>query len=149
MYCLGPLQSQANFFYRMSPVRYAFPTQRFVGETEKNYTLLDKRLQDRDYIAGSGRGRYSIVDIAMFPYVDAMGACGIEMEKYGNVKKWWERVGEREAVKKGMMVPSGEPFRFGYASLQAMKKENPKGWEEREGPLERAFQDARREFGGS
>ncbi|KAH7384299.1 glutathione S-transferase [Phaeosphaeria sp. MPI-PUGE-AT-0046c] len=146
---LAPLQSQANFFYRMSPVRHPFPTFRFVGESEKTYAILDKRLQGRDYIAGSERGRYSIVDIAMFSYVDAMNACGIDIEKYNNVKKWWERVGAREAVKKGMMVPSGEAPRLGYAKLQAMKKDDPKGWEEREGPLQRALQDARKQFGGS
>lgn len=142
------MQSQANFFYRMSPVRHAFPTYRFVSETEKNCTILDNRLQDRDYIAGSGRGRYSIVDIAMFSYVDSLGAVGIEMEKYGNVNKWWARVWEREAVKKGMMVPSGQPFPMGHENLQKMKKESPEGCEAREGPLQKALLDARKEFGG-
>lgn len=133
----------------MSPIRHAFPTYRFVDETDKCFAVLDKRLQDRQYIAGSGRGRYSIVDIAMFSYVDSMGAVGIEMEKYENVKNWWERVWAREAVKKGMTVPSGQPFAMGYECMQKLKKEDPEAWEAREGPLQKALEDARKQFGGS
>ncbi|KAF2031210.1 glutathione S-transferase II [Setomelanomma holmii] len=144
---LGPNQTQANFFYRFCPARHAFPTFRFVSETERHYSVLDAHLQDREYVAGSGRGRYSIVDIALFPFVEAIGVAGIELERYPNVLKWWERVSQREAVKKGMMVPSGKPFHFGYEVLRKMKSEDIEGWEEREGPLEKALVAARREYG--
>lgn len=145
----APLASQANFFYRMSPVRHAFPTYRFVDETEKCCAILDKRLRDRDFIAGHGRGKYSIVDMAVFMNVDSLGAVGVDLDKYGNVKSWWERVWARDAVKKGTMAPNGQPYAFGYESMQKMKKEDPKAWEAREGPLQKALEDARKQFGGS
>ncbi|CAO2655375.1 Nn.00g104390.m01.CDS01 [Neocucurbitaria sp. VM-36] len=144
---LGPIQAQANIYYRFNDERIAFPTQRFVGETERHYGVLDARLADRDYIAGPGRGRYSIADMALWPFADALGVAGIDLSKFPNVYAWSERVGERPAVKKGMCVPSGESFRFDYAKMLKMKEENQKGWEEREGPLKQALENAQKEFG--
>lgn len=89
------MQTQANVYYRFNPERYAFPTQRFVGETERHYGVLETRLANRDYIAGNGRGKYSIADIALWPFVDAIGVAGIDLERFPNVWSWWKRVGER------------------------------------------------------
>jgi glutathione S-transferase len=55
-------QGQANHFLRYAKEKIAYPVQRYVGETERLYGVLDKRLQDRDYVAGEGRGKYSIAD---------------------------------------------------------------------------------------
>ncbi|KAF2494750.1 glutathione S-transferase [Lophium mytilinum] len=144
---LGPMQAQANFSYRFHPERHPFHIQRFVGEVERNYGVLDARLADRDYIAGAGRGRYSIADIAVWPFADVTEVGGVHLSKFPNVYAWWERVWKRSAVKKGMCVPSGEPFRFGQAKMQEMKEADPKGWEEREGPLREALKSAQKEFG--
>lgn len=46
-----------------------------------------------------------------------------------------------------MCVPSGEEFRYGYAQLQKLKQEDPKVWEENEGPLRDALEKAQKEFG--
>lgn len=89
------MQTQANAYYRFNPVRYAYPTQRFVGETERHYGVLDARLAERDYIAGHGRGKYSIADIAIWPFADAISVAGVDLQKFPNVLKWWERIGER------------------------------------------------------
>ncbi|KAF2106590.1 glutathione S-transferase [Lophiotrema nucula] len=144
---LGSIQAQANLFYRFHPERYAFPTQRYVGEVERLYGVLDKRLDGREYVAGPGTGRYSIADIALFPFIDAAAVTGIEIERWPNLYAWWERVGERPAVQKGMSVPSGEYFRFGYKKVKKMWKDDPEGVEERERPLREALEDARRDFG--
>ncbi|KAF1847099.1 glutathione S-transferase II [Cucurbitaria berberidis CBS 394.84] len=144
---LTPMQSQANVFYRFNPERYAFPTQHFVGETERNYGILNSRLADRDYIAGSGRGQYSIADMAIWPLADALNVSGIELSRFPNVYAWWERVGERPAVKKGVCVPSGESFARGHAKVQEAKELDLKAWEEREGPLKEALEKAQKEFG--
>jgi glutathione S-transferase len=62
----GPMQGQANHFYRLAKERIPYPTQRYVGETERLYGILDNQLKDRDYLVGPGKGKYSIADIANF-----------------------------------------------------------------------------------
>ena len=79
------MQVTAFEYYRKHPQRHAFPTQYAVGQTERFYGILDKRLADRDYVASLGRGRYSIADIAIFPFLDAVGAVGIDLTKFPNV----------------------------------------------------------------
>lgn len=143
----GPIQSQANFFYRISPTRHSFPTYRYITQTERLYIVLDKRLADREYVAGPGKGHYSIADMAVWPFIDAAAFCGIELERWGNVLDWWERIRKRPAVKKGMCVPSGETFAFGYEVVGERKEKDPEGWEKAEGPLRKALEEARKEFG--
>jgi glutathione S-transferase len=60
------MQGQANHFYRLAKERIPYPTQRYVGETERLYGVLDNQLKDRDYLVGPGKGKYSIADIANF-----------------------------------------------------------------------------------
>jgi glutathione S-transferase len=55
-------QGQANHFLRFAKEKIPYATQRYVGETERLYGVLDKRLSDRDWVAGPGRGKYSIAD---------------------------------------------------------------------------------------
>lgn len=137
----GPTQSQANYFYRLIKNRYPYPIQHFVGETERLYGVLDTRLEDRNYVAGPGRGKYSIADIAIWSAADCLAVCGIELEKFPNVYKWWERIGERDAVKKGTLVPSGEPWGFAYKTLSEKREE------EGEKALKRVLEEAQKEFG--
>lgn len=54
---LGPMQGQANHFYRLAKERIPYPTQRYVGETERLYGVLDKQLEGKEYLVGN---KYSI-----------------------------------------------------------------------------------------
>jgi glutathione S-transferase len=100
------MQGQANHFYRLAKERIPYPTQRYVGETERLYGILDKQLKDREYIVGPGKGKYSIADIANFSWVNVSYFAGVDLSMFPNLEKWWERISEREAVKKGTSVPS-------------------------------------------
>ena len=100
------MQGQANHFYRLAKERIPYPTQRYVGETERLYGILDSHLKDRDYIVGPGTGKYSIADIANFSWVNVAYFAGVDLSKFPNLEKWWGRISEREAVKKGTSVPS-------------------------------------------
>jgi glutathione S-transferase len=146
-FLIGPIQAQASYFYRFSGGLHPFPTQRFVAELERIYGVLETRLLNRDYLAGAGRGTYSIADIASWSFVNAAGIAGIELEKFPHVYRWWDRIKERPAVRKGTMVPSGEEFPFGYKQVQQMAKQDPQGTEKREAPLREALQKAKDEFG--
>jgi len=103
---IGPMQGQANHFYRFTKERIPYPTQRYVGETERLYGVLDIHLQNRDYLVGPGRGKYSIADIANFGWVNIAYFSGVDLSRFEHLNKWWERINEREAVKKGCAVPS-------------------------------------------
>lgn len=144
---LGPMQAQANFYYRFCPERYAFPTQRFFGETERLYGVLEARLANRDYIAGPGPGKYSIADIAVWPFINSSTVTGIDLGKFPNVYVWWERIEERPAVRSGMMVPSGIEFPYGYKAALQRAKDDPQGTEQSERILKEALERAQKEFG--
>ena len=106
------MQGQANHFYRLAKERIAYPTQRYVGETERLYGVLDARLKDNEYLVGN---KYSIADIANFGWVNVSHFSGVDLNSFPNLKKWHERVAARPAVKRGLAVPSApgitnEPF---------------------------------------
>ncbi|TEY42104.1 hypothetical protein BOTCAL_0396g00010 [Botryotinia calthae] len=103
---LGPMQGQANHFYRLAKERIPYPTQRYVGETERLNGVLDAHLADREYIVGPGKGKYSIADIANFSWVNVAYFAGVDLSKFANLESWWKRISERDAVKKGISVPS-------------------------------------------
>jgi len=103
---VGPMQGQANHFYRLAKERIPYPTQRYLGETERLYGVLDKQLEGRDYLVGPGKGKYSIADIANFSWVNISYFSGVDLSKFPNVERWWKSIVERPAVKKGLAVPS-------------------------------------------
>ncbi|KAK4988279.1 hypothetical protein LTR50_004012 [Elasticomyces elasticus] len=138
---LGPMQGQANHFYRFSKERIPYPTQRYVGETERLYGVLDAHLASRDYLAGA---KYSIADIANFSWVNVACFAGIDLARFPNVERWWRRVGERGAVRKGTAVPSeskitNEPF------LEQMKTDEE--FRRKEEGFKEALEEAKEQYG--
>lgn len=117
------MQGQANHFYRLAKERIPYPTQRYVGESERLYGILDKQLEGRDYLVGPAKGKYSIADIASFGWVNSAYAGGIDLSQFPNVEKWWERIFARPTVKKGLAVPREGPF--GNTNFQRRLKEEP------------------------
>lgn len=103
---LGPMQGQANHFVRAAKEKIPYAMQRYVGETERLYGILDARLKDRDYVVGPGRGKYSIVDMAFLGWVDALPMTTISIDRFAHVKAWLTRCFQRPAVQKGFQVPS-------------------------------------------
>ncbi|KAF2104469.1 glutathione S-transferase II [Rhizodiscina lignyota] len=142
---MGPMQGQAGQYYRFLKERIPHPTQRYVGETERLYGVLDARLAGRDYIAGQGKGKYSIADINTFGWVNGCGLAGINLEQFPNVYAWWERVRARPAVEKGLSVPSGAPSPFGWRELQKKRAEDPEAAKAEE-PLKEALEAAKKQY---
>ncbi|KAF9810541.1 hypothetical protein IEO21_06864 [Rhodonia placenta] len=103
---IGPMQGQANHFARFAPEDIPYAKKRYLDETKRLYGVLDIRLNGRDWLAGPGRGTYSIADMNAFPWVNGHAFCGIEtLDEWPHVKAWIERNSERPAVKAGMAVP--------------------------------------------
>ena len=98
---VGPMQGQANVFYRYTPKKIKYAIDRYQNETNRLYAVLDKQLSDQEYISGD----YSIADIAHWPWINAHDWAGIDLDKYKNLKRWYKTVGKRPAVNKGKNIP--------------------------------------------
>lgn len=118
---LGPMQGQANHFLYVAKEN-PWGVQRYVGETERLYGILDKRLEDRDYVAGPGRGRYSIADIAIVGWVNCGRLSGLDTKQFPNVYAWLDRCLARPATRRGFEIPSG-PSKYGHEALAKLEAE--------------------------
>ncbi len=98
---VGPMFGQANHFRRFAPVEVPYAVERYTGEAHRLYGVMDRRLEGRDYLAGD----YSIADIACYGWVGRWEWHGIEWADYPNLKRWFDTIGERPAVQRGMQVP--------------------------------------------
>lgn len=103
---IGPMQGQANVFFRYFPEKIQPAIDRYQKETKRLYTVLEQRLQDRDYLCGAGKGYYGIADIANFTWVNIHAWAGVEIDELPNVRAWLERIRPRPAVQRGLAVPA-------------------------------------------
>ncbi len=91
---LGPMAGQNHHFVHYAPEKIPYAIDRYVRETARLYGVLDKRLADRDYIAGE----YSIADMACYPWVVPHEAQRQNLADFPNLKRWFERVAARPAT---------------------------------------------------
>ena len=98
---IGPMQGQANVFYRYAPEPIPYAIERYQNETRRLYEVLDRRLAGRDYLVGD----YSIADIASFTWVSTHEWSGVSLDGLGHVRRWLERIEARPAVQRGLVVP--------------------------------------------
>jgi glutathione S-transferase len=102
---IGPMQGQANVFFRYWHEKYQPAIDRYQKETRRLYQVLDARLADRDFLCGAGRGDYTIADIANFTWVNVHAWAGVAIDDLPNLAAWRERIRERPAVQRGLAVP--------------------------------------------
>lgn len=97
----GPMLGQAHHFRRFAPEKLPYAVDRYSNEARRLYGVLDKRLEEMEYLAGD----YSVADIATFPWAARHEWQGIALEDFPNVKRWYDAIWARPAVEKGMAVP--------------------------------------------
>lgn len=125
---LGPMQGQANHFYRYAPEKIEYGIKRYQTETRRLYSILDARLKEQEE-KGQGLwlvgGKYSIADLNCFCWVNWSGWAGVYLdrgegeEKFPNLYKWLLVINEREAVKKGLEIPNGFELRDAMKTKEA------------------------------
>jgi len=98
---LGPMHGQAHHFVRYCPEPVDYALNRYLSEARRLLSVMDRRLGEADYLAGE----YSIADIACWSWIRAARAIDIDIAEYPHLKAWFERVGERPAVREGAAVP--------------------------------------------
>ncbi len=101
---VGPMQGQANVFFRYFPEKIPAVIDRYQNETRRLYGVMDAALAQRDYLAGD----YSIADIAVYPWVAQHDWSGVELAPFANLQRWFERLSARPGVQRGMNVPPQE-----------------------------------------
>jgi GSH-dependent disulfide-bond oxidoreductase len=99
---VGPFFGQVHHFLRAAkePVPYAI--DRYVKEKDRLYGVLDKRLGEAKYLAGT---EYTIADIATYPWVARYEWHKTDLNQFPNVKRWFDAISQRPAVQRGMKVP--------------------------------------------
>ncbi len=97
---IGPLLGQAHHFRAYAPEKIPYAIDRYTNEANRLYNVLDVRLRDHEYLADE----YSIADIATFPWLRSYERQGVDLDDYPNVKRWFEIIAQRPAVKRGVEV---------------------------------------------
>lgn len=94
---------QANHFRLVASVRSDYSIKRYIDETKRLYSVLESRLKESPYLAGS---KYTIADIASYTWVRRGPALlEIDLSEFPALKKWVDEIGKRAAVQKGADVP--------------------------------------------
>jgi glutathione S-transferase/GST-like protein len=120
---LGPMSGNANHFRNYAPSmepdpeKLAYGVKRFTNEVNRLYGVMEKRLADRDYLAGP----YSIADMMSWPWVVGHAVFGQNIDDFPNVKAWLERVRARPAVQAGFAV--GAELRKAAPTLDSKEAE--------------------------
>ncbi|MEB0048372.1 MULTISPECIES: glutathione S-transferase family protein [unclassified Pseudomonas] len=98
---IGPMQGQANVFFRYFPEKLQGAIDRYQHETRRLYEVLDTRLQSEAFLAGE----YSIADIATYPWVRGHEWSGVEVDGLPALQRWMATMAARPAVQRGLQVP--------------------------------------------
>ncbi len=98
----GPMLGQAHHFMRFAPQEVPYGIERYGKETQRLYGVLDRRLGAAEYLAGND---YSVADIATYPWAARHEWHRVELAAFPNVQRWYQAVGARPAVERGMAVP--------------------------------------------
>ena len=100
---VGPMFGQCHHFKEFAPEKVPYAINRYDTETRRLYKVMDTRLADHEYLAGTA---YSIADIATYPWVSRHEIQEVDLDDYPNVARWFDALSERPAVIKGMAVPT-------------------------------------------
>lgn len=98
---LGPMMGQANVFHRYAPQRIPYATDRYQRESRRLLEVLDTRLRESEYLAGT----YSIADIASWCWARTYRWSGVNIDGLPHLSRWLNAIEERPAVQAGRNVP--------------------------------------------
>ena len=97
----GPILGQIHHIVKFNPGKSSYAEERYTAEGKRLYGVLDKRLQDLEFVVGE----YSIADIAIWPWISRFNWQAIDIAQYPNVTRWYLSIAARPAVQRGYQVP--------------------------------------------
>ena len=98
---VGPMFGQTHHFLRAAPEPVPYGIERYSCETRRLYAVMDGHLKKHDFLADE----YSVADVATYPWVARHEWHKVALEDFPAVKRWFETIGARPAVQRGMAVP--------------------------------------------
>jgi len=101
---IGPMLGQAHHFRMYAPEKIAYAIDRYGNEAKRLYGVLDRRLAQNVFVAGS---EYTIADIAIFPWLRSWKNQGIDLDEFPRVRAWFDGIAARPAVQRGVEVLAG------------------------------------------
>jgi GST-like protein len=93
---LGPMAGQNNHFSNYAVDKIPYAMDRYRNEVNRLYGVMNKRLADRQYLAGD----YSIADMACYPWIVPWERQGQKLSDFPNLQRWFEAIKARPAVVK-------------------------------------------------
>ena len=111
---LGPMAGQNHHFRNYAQEKITYAIDRYVNETNRLYGVLNKRLADRDFIAGD----YSIADMASYPWIVPFKNQGQDIDDFPHLKHWMERIAQRPAVQRAYAVAKQINPNFGQPRVR-------------------------------
>ena len=93
---LGPMAGQNHHFVQYAPERIPYAMDRYVKETARLYGVLNKRLADREFVAGD----YSIADMACYPWIVPHKRQQQNLDDFPHLRRWFDTIRARPAVER-------------------------------------------------
>jgi GST-like protein len=111
----GPKSGECGHFRRLGDSRgdQSYAVARFTDEVNRLYGVMNNRLYDRPYLAGED---YTIADMISYPWTVNWEAQGQDINEFKYFKRWFEEMGARPAVQRGMAVTAGPQEDFSALS---------------------------------
>lgn len=97
---LGPMLGQNHHFKTYADENIPYAINRYVNETARLYAVMNKRLADRDYLAGD----YSIADMACYPWIIPYERQGQDLADFPHLKDWFDRIQNKPAIIKAYQL---------------------------------------------
>jgi GST-like protein len=98
---LGPMLGQVHYFKKYNAGKSVYAEERFFSEAKRLDGVLDHRLGEVEYVAGS----YSIADMAIWPWVSRFEWQGVDLADFPQVRDWYRKIAQRPAVQRGYDQP--------------------------------------------
>ena len=95
---LGPMAGQCHHFRNYAPEKVPYGIERYTNEVNRLYGVLDRRLADRDFIAGA----FSIADMASYPWAKLWKNQGQDIAQFPHMAAWLKRCAERPATERAL-----------------------------------------------
>lgn len=96
---VGPMFGQAGWFLRSAPEPVPLAIERYRNESLRLTALLDERLAEVPWLAGSS---YSIADIMHFGWLRIADYAGVDLNQFPHVRAWVDRISARPAVQRAL-----------------------------------------------
>lgn len=94
---LGPMAGQNHHFSAGAPEQLPYAIDRYVRETGRLYGVLNKRLADREFIAGE---QYTIADMACYPWIVPHAKQAQNLDDFPHLQRWFEAIKARPATQR-------------------------------------------------